>query len=101
MSTCVNCGALRVDKTVRSPSSKPPSWTREPSVRLDRLITLVTVRLPVIFLTPSMERDSWPSGPAGTEKLDGIETEPLYVVQEAKAEASAVPVTVRVPEVLH
>ena len=97
----VSCGNDNSDRTVRPPSSKPPIDLRSPNVKLASFTALLTVKLPVIFSTPLILSALWPLESVGSVRSVGMATEPLYVVQEARAEASADAVIVVVAELLH
>lgn len=74
---------------------------RSLNVKLASFTALVTVKLPVIFSTPLTLSELWPLESVGSVRSVGMATEPLYVVQEARAEASADAVIVVVAELLH
>ena len=99
-STVVNCGIERVERTVRAPSVKPPRDLRDPNSTLARFVAPTMVKLFVIFSIPSTDSDCppWPLAKAASL---GIVTDPLYVVQAARAVTSAGAETVKVAELLH
>ena len=73
----------------------------DPKLMLARFGAPVIVRFCVIFSTPSMDREFWPLLVEPTATSVAMATEPLYVVQDAKAAASPVAVIVKVAELLH